>query len=137
MDEYEGISILATNLKQNIDEAFLRRLAFTLEFPFPDEASRRMIWETAWPNNAPRDADIDFGHLARQFRFSGGSIRNTVVAAAFLAARRGSVGMVDLLIAARRESEKMGKAPSRADFGPWWDQTQQRIQDVWLEAKAS
>lgn len=137
MDDYEGISILATNLKQNIDDAFLRRLAFTLEFPFPDESSRRRIWETSWPDDTPRDDEIDFGHLARQFRFSGGSIKNTVLAAAFLAARRGRVGMVDLLIAARRESEKMGRAPARGDYGLWWDQMEERIMVDWAEAQTS
>ena len=137
MDEYEGISILATNLKQNIDEAFLRRLSFTLEFPFPDESSRRRIWETAWPLDTPRHENIDFAHLSRVFRFSGGSIKNTVLAAAFLGARRGHVDMADLLIAARRESEKLGKAPTKTDYGPWWDQVQERIQTEWTEAQTS
>jgi hypothetical protein len=137
MEDYDGVSILATNLKQNIDEAFLRRLAFTVEFPFPDEASRRAIWETAWPSAVPLSPDIDFAHLARTFRFSGGNIKNAVVAASFFGARRGSVGMTDLLMAARRESEKMGKSPARHDFGQWWDSMQERTQQDWMEAQAS
>jgi SpoVK/Ycf46/Vps4 family AAA+-type ATPase len=137
MEDYDGVSVLATNLKQNIDEAFLRRLAFTVEFPFPDEASRRAIWQTAWPSAVPLDKDIDFSHLARTFRFSGGNIKNAVVAASFFGARRGSVGMTDLLMAARRESEKMGKSPARTDFGHWWDPMQERMVQDWAEAQAS
>ena len=137
MDDYEGISVLATNLKQNIDEAFLRRLAFTLEFPFPDEGSRRSIWTKAWPAAVPLDPSVDHAFLARTFRFSGGSIRNVVVAASFLGAGRGTVDMADVLRAARRESEKMGRSPGRADYGPWWDAVQNRALEDWTEASAS
>ena len=54
MEQYDGVAILATNLRQNIDEAFVRRLAFAVEFPFPDEGSRRRIWAGVWPAATPR-----------------------------------------------------------------------------------
>ncbi|HEV3457691.1 MAG TPA: AAA family ATPase [Thermoanaerobaculia bacterium] len=110
MEEYEGIAILASNLRQHLDQAFLRRLTFTVHFPFPDEDSRRRIWEGSWPEEAPLDAAVDFGFLAREFRLAGGNIRNIVLAAAFLAAaERDRVRQSHLLRATRREYQKMGK----------------------------
>ena len=118
MEQYEGLAILATNLRDNMDDAFTRRLQFVLEFPFPDEAHRCQIWQTLFPPEAPRDPAIDFGWLARQFRLSGGNIKNVVMAAAFLAASDGRpIGMSHLIQATRREYQKMGKVISAAEFG--------------------
>jgi hypothetical protein len=109
MEEYEGLSVLATNLKQNLDEAFTRRLSFIIDFPFPDEESRFRIWSAIWPEDVPV-GDVDFGYMARTFRLSGGSIKNVAVAAAFLAAESGeSVQTGHLVRATRREFQKMGK----------------------------
>src|SRR6185295_9539310 len=83
MEQYEGLAILATNLRQHLDDAFTRRLAFVVEFPFPDDAQRERIWEVCIPPEAPRDPAIDFGALARDFRLSGGNIRNAVLHAAY------------------------------------------------------
>ena len=83
MEEYEGIFILATNLRENMDEAFTRRLRFIVEFPFPDEASRRLIWKTHFPPEAPLKEDIDYEFLARKFPIAGGNIQNIVSNAAF------------------------------------------------------
>jgi SpoVK/Ycf46/Vps4 family AAA+-type ATPase len=119
MEEYEGIAILASNLRQHVDQAFLRRLAFTVHFPFPDEESRRRIWEGAWPAEAPLDADVDFAALAREFRLAGGNIRNIVLAAAFLAAAEGGrVRQSHLLRATRREYQKMGKTIADVEATP-------------------
>jgi SpoVK/Ycf46/Vps4 family AAA+-type ATPase len=74
MEQYEGVSILATNLKQNLDDAFLRRLTFSIAFPFPDEHHRRCIWEQIWPKNTPVARDVDAGWLASRFLLSGGNI---------------------------------------------------------------
>jgi AAA+ superfamily predicted ATPase len=117
MEEYEGIAILATNLRQNLDESFVRRLAFTVHFPFPDEDSRARIWAGVWPQTMPLVDDIDFHLLARQFKLSGGNIRNIALAAAFLAAEDGNmVTMAHVLHGTRREYQKMGKALSVGDF---------------------
>ncbi|HEY8550338.1 MAG TPA: ATP-binding protein [Vicinamibacterales bacterium] len=110
MEEYEGIAILASNLRQHLDHAFLRRLAFTVHFPFPDEESRRRIWIGAWPPETPLGDDVDFAYLAREYRLTGGNIRNIVLAAAYRAAATGDcVRQVHLLHATRREFQKMGK----------------------------
>jgi SpoVK/Ycf46/Vps4 family AAA+-type ATPase len=110
MEDYEGIAILATNLRQNMDEAFLRRLRFVVEFPFPDAAHRLRIWQGHLRTGAPLDDDLDLSLLAEHVSVSGGSIRSIVLAAAFLAAGEDRpIGMVHLLRAARREFEKVGK----------------------------
>lgn len=120
MEEYSGAVILATNLKMNLDEAFMRRMHFVVDFPMPDEAHRRRIWEGTLPPEMPRRDDIDFAFLARQFRISGGNIRNIVLAGAFLAAARGEpLGMAHLIRATRREFQKLGRMATEADFGPY------------------
>lgn len=117
METYEGISILATNLRQNIDPAFLRRLAFAVHFPFPDERSRLLIWQGIWPERLPLAADVDLAYMAGQFRLSGGNIKNVALAAAFLAAETGEpVRMAHLLHATRRELEKSGKMLSESEL---------------------
>jgi SpoVK/Ycf46/Vps4 family AAA+-type ATPase len=110
MEEYDGIVILATNLRDNMDEAFTRRIRFIVDFPFPDESQRARIWRTHLPSEVPVMPEIDFGYLAREFQLAGGNIRNIVVNSAFLAAGDGGrIGMEHLLSATRREFEKMGK----------------------------
>jgi SpoVK/Ycf46/Vps4 family AAA+-type ATPase len=117
MEEYDGVAILATNLRKNLDEAFMRRLAFTVQFPFPDEASRQRIWTGVWPAETPLDPDIDLDFLARQFKLSGGNIKNIALASAFLAAEDETpVTMAHLLQATRREHQKIGKTLSTAEF---------------------
>jgi hypothetical protein len=111
MEEYEGVAILGTNLRQNLDESLLRRLSFTVHFPFPDEAHRGRIWRAVWPTATPLAVGIDFEWLAERFKLSGGNIRNIALAAAFLAATGGSdaVTMQHILHATRREYQKLGK----------------------------
>jgi AAA+ superfamily predicted ATPase len=117
MEEYEGVVILATNFRRNMDEAFVRRIHFTVEFPFPNQADRRRIWESIWPEPVPLDEDVDLGLLAGRFELAGGSIKNIALAAAFLAAENGgSVNMPHLLHATRREFQKMGKVVSTGEF---------------------
>ena len=107
---YEGIAILATNLRANLDQAFTRRLAFTVYFPFPEDEDRRRIWQRIWPPQTPLASDIDFDFLGRQFRLSGGNIKNVALSAAFLAAEETSpVSMAHVRRALRREYQKMGK----------------------------
>jgi hypothetical protein len=113
MEAHDGVAILATNLRQNLDEAFLRRLAFTIRFPFPEEAQRRLIWAHVWPQNVPLADDIDLDLLAERYQFSGGNIRNVAVSAAILAAaRHRPVTLVDVLDAVEREYDKLGGGAS-------------------------
>jgi ATP-dependent 26S proteasome regulatory subunit len=110
MEDYDGIAILATNLRQNMDDAFVRRLAFTITFPFPEIESRKRIWRGVWPAETPLGTDLDFDYLATHFTLSGGNIRNIALAAAFEAAENGgTVSMAHLLHATRREHQKLGK----------------------------
>jgi SpoVK/Ycf46/Vps4 family AAA+-type ATPase len=109
MEEYDGLAILATNVRHHIDEAFLRRLDLIVDFPFPDTAERLRIWRSSIPAGLPLDDDVDFASLARH-RLAGGNIRNAVLGAAYLAARSGGpIGQAELVAAARRELVKMGK----------------------------
>jgi hypothetical protein len=110
MEEFEGVAILASNLRENMDPAFVRRLRFIIEFPFPDEASRLRIWQTHFPAAAPVNADLDHGFLAKQFQIAGGNIKNIILNAAFLAAAEGgAIGMTHVLHSSKREFEKIGK----------------------------
>ena len=118
MEEYEGISMLATNLRQNIDDAFTRRLRFMIDFPFPSEVYREQIWQKIWPPLTPVDDDVDLTFMARQFEITGGNIRNIALAAAFYAAGNGGiVRMEHVLQGTRRELQKMGKLCIKEDFG--------------------
>jgi SpoVK/Ycf46/Vps4 family AAA+-type ATPase len=118
MEEYEGIVILATNLRKNLDDAFVRRMHFTIEFPFPSEPERRRMWTRIWPQGVPRSTEVDVEFLARRFEVTGGNIRNIALAAAFLAAANGGqVTMQHLLQATRREYQKLGKVVMAGEFG--------------------
>ena len=110
MESFDGVVILATNLRSNIDEAFTRRLHFLVEFPFPEAADRERIWKVTFPPQTPIDKEVDFHLLAERFRLAGGNIRNIVLAAAFLAAKEEeNVRMTHILHAVRREYQKMGR----------------------------
>lgn len=110
MEEYDGIVILASNLRNNMDDAFIRRLHFAVDFPFPEIQARAEIFRRTMPKSTPLDDEVDLQSLARRYRLSGGNIRNVVVASAFLAAAEDSVvRQKHLELAVRREHQKMGK----------------------------
>jgi hypothetical protein len=110
MESYHGVTILATNLRANLDEAFTRRLHFVVDFPFPEAADRLRIWQTLFPPDVPRAGELDFAPLAERYKLAGGNIRNVIVSAAYLAAANGgSVTMGYLLHGLRRELQKMGR----------------------------
>ena len=117
MEDYSGIAILATNLLANLDEAFTRRLHFIINFPFPDEEYRLQIWEVLMPPDMPRAKDLDLTLMANRFKLAGGSIRNIIVSAAYLAAADGGrVSMSHLMHGTRREFQKMGRLIQEEDF---------------------
>lgn len=120
MEEHEGIVILASNFRKNMDDAFLRRLHFTVEFPLPDDKSRENIWRKTFPRETPLANDVDFAFLSK-FKLTGGNIKNIVLAASFLAAEYSeAVAMEHLIKATRREYEKIGKLFTEADFGEYY-----------------
>ncbi len=117
MEAYDGVTILATNLRANLDEAFTRRLHAIVDFPFPDAVQRLRIWQALFPVTAPRGEDIDLELLARRFKIAGGSIRNVLVTAHYLASAAGSPVMQShLLHATRRELQKLGRLTEERDF---------------------
>lgn len=123
MEQYEGIAILATNLRQNLDEAFVRRLAFIVQFPFPDEAMRRRIWAGIWPASVPLAEDVDLDTLAKQLKLSGGNIRNIALSAAYLAAGNGQIVTREhIQRATQREFQKLGKSLALATNTPVGDE---------------
>lgn len=120
MEEHEGIVILASNLKKNIDEAFLRRLNFNIVFPFPDEKLREKIWRSIFPDKTPIADDIDFSFLAN-FKITGGNIKNIALSAAFLAAGDSHIITMEHIIrAVKREFQKMGKLCTPGEFGQYY-----------------
>jgi SpoVK/Ycf46/Vps4 family AAA+-type ATPase len=122
MEDYQGIVILATNFRKNMDEAFVRRLSFAVDFPFPDEQHRLQIWRRAFPEDAPLQATEEFPFLARQLKVAGGNIKNIALTSAFLAAQEAApIGIQHIVWAAKREYQKMGKLIQEADFGPYFD----------------
>ena len=120
MELFDGIAILTTNLRANLDESFTRRLAGVIDFPRPDEGQRRLLWERNLGNGVPRSGDLDLGFLAASFDLSGGSIRNIVLAAAYMAAEDGdAVGMLHVVRAIEREYRKLGRLCVEGEFGPY------------------
>jgi len=121
MDEYDGIVILATNLRKNMDDAFARRLHFSLEFPVPDEPDRYLIWNNIFPAETPLSDEIDLHFMARQFKITGGNIKNIALGAAFLAAEDGcSVRTEHLIQATKREYQKLGKLCTEGEFAEYF-----------------
>lgn len=115
MEAYHGLAILATNRKSALDTAFMRRLRFIVNFPFPSIPERKRIWERAFPIETVRDS-LDYERLAR-LSLTGGSIQNIAINAAFLAAGAGSpVTMPLILEAARTEFRKLDKPINEAEF---------------------
>jgi SpoVK/Ycf46/Vps4 family AAA+-type ATPase len=109
--------VLATNLANNIDPAFVRRLHIVVEFPIPQAAERRRIWARCLPPRAPVGPDLDLDRLAEQLELSGGTIRNAVLGAAFLAADAGGPITMDIAVTAvQRELHKIGRLVTASDF---------------------
>ena len=120
VESFSGIAILTTNLRDNIDSAFARRLRFVVDFPVPDRDRREELWERSLPPAHLRKKDVNLGPFIERFRLSGGHIHNIGLAATHLAAATpdGLLGQAELVQATFRELEKAGLARSAAEFGP-------------------
>ena len=120
MEQFDGITILATNLRGNIDQAFSRRMSAIVHFPDPDPATRKRLWQSQVKLAGRLDpADpVDFEQLAGAAEMSGGEIRNIALGAAYDAAAEGSpIGMRHLRAATVAEFHKLGRRMPNADFG--------------------
>ena len=122
MELFEGIAILATNLRSNLDEAFARRLDSLIDFPEPDAEDRVRLWRRCLGTSAPLAGDLDLAFLAGAFKLSGGNIRNIVVAAAYAAAEANApISMADLVRATQREYRKLGRMVVESEFGRYYE----------------
>ena len=117
LESFDGIAVLTTNLRSNIDDAFTRRLDLVVDFPFPGPDQRLALWQHSL-SRVPTAEGLDAGRCAREFELSGGSVRSAVTTAAYLAAGRGAaVTEADLLEGARREYRKAGRLVLEDDSG--------------------
>ncbi|WP_431046313.1 ATP-binding protein [Streptomyces sp. P1-3] len=121
METFDGLAILATNLRANLDDAFTRRLDLVIDFPVPDAAQRRLLWERCLAP-VPCSPDLDLDFCAESFDLAGGNIRSVAVTAAYLSAESGApVAMADLIHAVQREYQKLGRLTLASEFGPYMD----------------
>lgn len=125
IEEYRGTVVLATNLRQNIDEAFLRRLQTVVDFPFPDAEARARIFRVMFPDGVGTPTDAELRQLGQQFALSGGQIKNVVLDAAFRAVKDADgpalvITGKHLVLAVAREYQKMNKPITRGEFGREW-----------------
>ncbi len=137
IESFDGLAILATNLRANVDEAFTRRLDAVIDFPFPDVEQRRLLWERCLGRKVPLSSDVDLEFLAASFELSGGNIASIALTAAYLAAEQLAAGapaggapaaglparalsMADLVRAVHREYRKLGRLSVRSEFGSWF-----------------
>jgi len=118
IEAYRGLAILTSNLRANLDTAFLRRITFFVSFPFPDQSLRRSIWERIFPTAMPAE-QLDYAKLSR-LNLAGGNIRNIALNAAYIAADLDQpVRMEHLLAAARRECAKIDRPLTATETGGW------------------
>ncbi|MFF3995511.1 ATP-binding protein [Streptomyces cyaneofuscatus] len=120
MESFDGIAVLTTNLRANLDEAFTRRLDVIAEFPIPDAEQRLALWDRCLGTSIPRDPALDLEFCAARFELAGGSIRACAVTAAYLAAEsRAPLTMDQLVTAVLQEYRKLGRLVLESEFGPW------------------
>ncbi len=123
MESFDGIAILTTNLRANLDEAFTRRLDVIADFPVPDAAQRLALWERCLGDRLPRADDVDLGFCADRFELAGGSIRACAVTAAYFAAASGEpLTMRQVMTAVAQEYRKLGRLVLEGEFGPYLGQ---------------
>ncbi|OLF09774.1 ATPase [Actinophytocola xinjiangensis] len=120
MESFDGIAVLTTNLRANVDEAFIRRIDVIADFPVPDVAQRHALWDRCLGPALPRADDLDLGFCAERFELTGGSIRACAVTAAYRAAESGTaLTMAGLVDAVRQEYRKLGRLVLAGEFGAW------------------
>lgn len=121
VEEYSGITILATNSYQSFDSAFMRRLTYVVHFERPDVSTREKMWRTMLPEEVPMNEDVDYAFLAERFtELTGSNIKSILLTAAYFAgAEKRAVGMKDIILATRYEFEKLGRLIDSEEFGKY------------------
>ena len=121
METFDGLVVLATNLRANIDDAFIRRLDVVVDFPVPDAAQRTALWDRCLGHRVRRDDDVDLTFCGEAFELAGGAIRSAAVTAAYLAADDGgTIAMRHVVSAVYREYRKLGRLTLESEFGRYW-----------------
>jgi SpoVK/Ycf46/Vps4 family AAA+-type ATPase len=126
MERFKGLAILATNRKKDLDEAFLRRLRYIIDFPLPDVNERKRIWRQVIPERAD-SSQLDFDFLAERFPLAGGNIRSIVFNAclqsadgsAFKKTAGGQLSMKEIIVAVKREYDKLNRPLSLQQYGSY------------------
>ncbi|AJF69451.1 ATPase [Streptomyces vietnamensis] len=120
MESFDGIAVLTTNLRANLDEAFTRRLDVVADFPVPDAGQRLALWDRCLGDRLPRGDDLDLAFCADRFELAGGSIRACAVTSAYLAAESGEpLTMRQTVTAIAQEYRKLGRLVLESEFGPY------------------
>ncbi|WP_204846348.1 AAA family ATPase [Saccharothrix algeriensis] len=120
MESFDGIAVLTTNMRSNVDEAFTRRIDVIADFPVPDAHQRLALWDRCLGPALPRSGDLDLAFCAERFELAGGSIRACAVTAAYLAAEADRpVSMADVVAAVHQEYRKLGRLVLESEFGPY------------------
>jgi SpoVK/Ycf46/Vps4 family AAA+-type ATPase len=120
MESFDGLAILATNLRANLDEAFTRRLDVVVDFPVPDAEQRLLLWDRCLGTAMPRGTDLDLEFLAESFELAGGHIRSAAITAGYLTAEAGGrAGMATVVAAVAREYRKLGRLCLEREFGDY------------------
>ncbi|WP_407690798.1 ATP-binding protein [Saccharothrix syringae] len=123
MESFDGIAVLTTNLRSNVDEAFTRRIDVIADFPVPDAEQRLALWDRCLGPALPRAEDVDLAFCAERFELAGGSIRACAVTAAYRAAADDRpVTMADVVTSVYQEYRKLGRLVLASEFGPWLPQ---------------
>jgi SpoVK/Ycf46/Vps4 family AAA+-type ATPase len=121
LETFDGLAVLATNLRTNIDEAFTRRLDAIIDFPAPVAALRRTLWERCLAPPLPLSDDVNLDFLAESFELAGGHIRSVSTSAAYLAATAGTaVSMQQIIAAVEQEYRKLGRLVHEREFGRYY-----------------
>jgi SpoVK/Ycf46/Vps4 family AAA+-type ATPase len=124
LETFDGLAVLATNLRANIDEAFTRRLDAIIDFPSPNPELRRSLWVRCLAEPLPVADDIDPDFLADSFELAGGNIRSAATTAAYLAAAEGTpVTMLQVIAAVEQEYRKLGRLVLEREFGHYYGLT--------------
>lgn len=120
LERFDGLAVLSTNLRANLDEAFTRRLDAVVEFPLPGPRERRQLWSRVLSPPVPVGGDLDLDWVAARFALSGGGIRGAAITAGYLAADAGRpVGMAEVVRGIYREYRKLGRLTLEQEFGEW------------------
>lgn len=118
LEDYDGIVLLATNLKEQIDDAFKRRIKYMISFSFPDAQTRKKLWKSLLPDRLPHESSLDIDFFAERFELSGSQIKDVLLQAAFIAANGNEVlGNRHVKEALKMNYRKYGKLLTDLDFG--------------------